>query len=100
MVDIEVKAKRDNALLGRTEVEFVLHHPGETTPKRDQVREIVAKNLKGKKENVIVERLESEYGRAASRGYAKLYASAEAAKAVEPEHLLIRNGLAQKKKEE
>lgn len=96
-MEMEIKRKTDNKLLKRTEVEFVLHHAKGATPKRDEVRDLVAKQLRGKKENVVVDSMESEYGRAATRGYAKLYESAEQAKKLEPNHILVRNKLAEKK---
>lgn len=98
-MDIETVRKQDNPLLKRTELEFVVHHLGENTPTRDKVRELVASTLKGKKENVVVDRLNSEFGRASTKGYAKLYENADAAKAAEPEHLLVRNGIVKKKEE-
>ena len=49
------------------------------------------------KERVIVSDMESEYGKGASKGYAKVYGSTESAKKHEREHLLVRNGLAEKK---
>ena len=98
-MDIEILEKLDNPLLKRVELRFVLHHVGEKTPDREAVRERIAKELNGKKENVIVDTLESEYGRGATKGFAKLYESADAAKAVEREHLLIRNGLVQPKED-
>lgn len=92
-MQMETKNKRENPLLKRVELEFVLHHPGETTPTRDAVRGVVADALGGSKDNVIVDRLNTEYGRSSTKGYAKLYETKDAALETEPKHLLARNGL-------
>ncbi|MDX1611593.1 MAG: 30S ribosomal protein S24e [Candidatus Thermoplasmatota archaeon] len=92
-MQFEIKDQRENPLLKRQEVEFLLHHPGENTPSREQVREMVASHLNGKKNNVVVDHLKSEFGRATTAGYAKLYESQEAAKNAEPKHLLVRNNI-------
>lgn len=92
-MQIEIKAQRENPTLDRQEVEFVLHHPGEPTPQRSQVQELVASKTGGDASNVIVDNMKSEFGRGATQGYAKVYETKEAALHAEPEHLLIRNGL-------
>lgn len=92
-MQIEIKAQRENPTLDREEVEFVLHHPGEPTPKRSQVQELVASRTGGDASNVIIDNMKSEFGRGATQGYAKVYETKDAALHAEPEHLLIRNGL-------
>ncbi len=92
-MQIEIKTQRENPTLARQEVEFVLHHPGEPTPKRSQVQELVASKAGGQASNVIVDSMKSEFGRGTTKGYAKVYETKEAALEVEPEHLLVRNGL-------
>ncbi len=92
-MDIEEKAQRENPLMNRIEVEFVLHHPGEKTPERDSVRNLIADYIGGDPESTIIDRLESEFGRASTRGYAKIYESAEEARRIESQYLLERNNL-------
>ena len=93
--------RRENALFDRTEVYFTAAHPTEGTPNRADLRKALsgALNAKGV---VVLDWARSEFGRTATRGYAKVYKSKEAALALEPQPILIRNGLAQKavKKEE
>lgn len=92
-MEIEEKAKRENRLLRRTELEFVLHHPGEKTPERDSVRALIADYVGGEAESTIIDSLDSEFGRATTQGYAKVYETKDAARSVESEHMLVRNGL-------
>lgn len=96
MADIEVVSKRENQLLKRTEVTFRVTHPKEKTPQRGAVRDKIAAAVGGKKEGVIISYMRSRYGQPLSQGYAKVYESADAAKKMEPKHILIRHGLAEK----
>lgn len=98
MADLEIVQKRENVLLKRTEVTFRLTHSKEKTPQRDAVRDKLAAQVGGKKEGVIVDWLRSRFGSPVTMGYAKIYESADAAKKLEPPFLLIRHGLAEKKK--
>jgi small subunit ribosomal protein S24e len=93
MVDIEIVEKRDNPLLERTEVRFQATHPREATPPRDAMRALLAKALKKGKEVVVIDGMKSEFGRYVTTGYAKVYASKEAALRVERAHVLRRNAI-------
>ena len=95
-MEVEVVSKDENQLLERTEVKFRASHANEGTPQREAVREKLASMLKVPKERVVVDSMESEFGRMATVGYAKVYKSKEAAMKYEREHILIRNKLKQK----
>ena len=90
-MDIQIRENKENALLDRREIAFSLRHDGETTPSRVQVRQLIASQIGTKTENVVVESMESEYGRGASRGTARAYKSADAVRATERVHFLKRN---------
>jgi len=96
-MEITVDGKRENLLLNRVEVDFTVAHVAEPTPKRDQVREELAKQLKVTKDRVVVDHMESSFGKGESAGYAKIYKSKEEAVKLESDYVLVRNGLAQKK---
>ena len=100
MVNLEIVQKKENALLKRTEVTFRVTHPKEKTPQRGAVRDKLAASVTGKKEGIVIDYMRSRFGSATTVGYAKVYESAEAAKKMEPLHVLVRNGLAEKKKKE
>jgi small subunit ribosomal protein S24e len=93
-MNLETENLRENPLMNRVELEFVIHHPGEETPQRDSVRALAADQAGGKKANTVIDHLDSEYGRATTRGYAKVYESQEAVKRVETDHMLERNDIA------
>jgi small subunit ribosomal protein S24e len=101
-MDIEITEKKQNPLLSRWEVRFVVHHTNEKTPTRDQIREKLAGNLNSKKGLVVVDHMNSAFGRSLTKGYARVYESPEVLGNTEPAHLLKRNKLEElkpKKKE-
>ena len=99
-MELEIVAKRDNPLLKRTEVRFRVTHPSEPSPQRGALRDQLAKALHATRDIVIVDFSRSEFGRSASRGYAKVYKSKEDALRVERKHILVRNGLLEAEKKE
>ena len=94
---IEIKKQKSNPLLKRNEVYFQVNHAGEGTPKRNAVAEEIAKMLKSKKDSVVIDDFQSNYGIGISQGYAKVYDSKEAALEFESEYLLVRNGIEKEK---
>lgn len=94
---VQIESKKENALLQRTEVRFSAEHNAEPTPTRDAVRTAIASALGASKERVIIDNMETEYGKGLSIGYAKVYESDESLKKTESRHMLVRHGLAEKK---
>lgn len=92
-MDIELSEKKQNPLLGRVEVRFAVHHPGEKTPTRDQIREKLAAQLNSKKGLIVVDSMKSAYGKGATKGYARVYEANEQLAKNEPHYLLKRNKL-------
>ncbi|HXQ94805.1 MAG TPA: 30S ribosomal protein S24e [Thermoplasmata archaeon] len=96
-MDLKIIEERPNPLLKRTEYRFEIGHDTASTPNRDSVRTELAKALKVPKDRVIIERMHAKYGVAKSVGEAATYQTKEAVDAVVREHILIRNGLREKK---
>lgn len=94
---VEIASKKENPLLERTELSFSAEHAGKPTPNRDEVRAAIASALSVPKERVIVDSMDTEYGKGMSMGYAKVYDTQEAVMKGESRHLLVRNKLAEKK---
>ena len=90
-MELEIVSKKDNPLLDRTELEVLAHHTGKPTPTRDEVREHVAAAMKAKKDVVMVDHMESTFGKGVTRGYVKVYKTKEAAMAIEREPIKKRN---------
>jgi small subunit ribosomal protein S24e len=87
----------ENKLMDRVEVRYKVEHTGEPTPNRDAMRTALSSSLGVAKDRVVVSDMDSEYGKGASDGYAKVYASVDSAKKHDKNYALVRNGLAQKK---
>lgn len=94
---IEIESKKPNALMERTEVSFKADHRGEGSPKRADVKAKLAEALAVSKDKVVIDHMETEFGKGVSAGYAKVYSSEESAKKYEKQYLQARNGLAEKK---
>ena len=98
MMEVEILEKKDNTLLKRTEIEFKIGHPKSTTPKRNEVRDLVATELGAKKESVVIDNLKSTFGKPVTYGYAKVYKSVEDARTIESVHIQKRNHIYVEKK--
>ena len=94
---IEITERRNNTLLNRTDVYFTIDHPNEKTPARGVVRDELADLLNSKKDNVIVETIDTTFGIQKSNGYAKVYSSQKAAEELERKHILKRHKITAKK---
>ncbi len=95
-MEIRVLDQKTNPLLKRQEIRFEVTHATAATPQRDAVRGELAKLLKAPKDRVVVERMHARFGTAVTLGSANIYDSADAAKAISREHILVRNGLKEK----
>ena len=97
-MEIEINEKKNNPFLNRTEVHFTIIHENQKTPNRDVVRSELADSLNAKKENIIIERLDSGFGIQKTKGYAKIYSSRKHAENLEYKYILKRNELKGKQK--
>ncbi len=96
-MEIEIDSKKNNPLLNRTEVHFTIQHEGEKTPNREIIRSELAEKLNAKKENIIINDIQSSSGIQKSIGYAKIYPSVKKAEEMERKHILKRNKISGKK---
>lgn len=92
-MDIEINDKKQNPLLARWEVRFVVQHANEKTPSREQIREKLAAQLNAKKANVVVDSMNSVFGKGMTKGYARVYDAPDQLAKNEPHYLLKRNKL-------
>ncbi|MCD6522922.1 MAG: 30S ribosomal protein S24e [Candidatus Diapherotrites archaeon] len=95
-MNIEIKNERVNRLLNRTEIECIAEGYNVTPSREEIVKQIAAK--KGVSENqVLVDKIEQEYGTNRARVYVKVYESEKALQTTEPKYKIERH---KKKKEE
>jgi small subunit ribosomal protein S24e len=96
-LELKVLEERKNPLLKRTEYRFEVAHPGAATPKRDEVRQALANAAHVPKDRVVIERMGAKFGTARSEGAGAAYETKEALDVTVREHILVRNGLREKK---
>ncbi|MCD6235997.1 MAG: 30S ribosomal protein S24e [Thaumarchaeota archaeon] len=89
---LEVKDERKNPLLSRHELDALIIYDS-ATPKRDEVRKLVAEKYGVEVERVIVEKMESLFGTKTARAHIHIYDTVEDAKKYERKHILKRHGL-------
>jgi len=102
-MEIEITDKKNNQLLKRTEVHFIIKHENQGTPNKAIMRNELAEALNAKKDQIIIDRVESSFGIQETKGYAKVYSSRKEAEDIERKHILKRNKVSEskpKKKEE
>ncbi len=88
---MEIIERKENPLLNRVEINFVLKHDGKSTPSRKDMREQVASLEPGSSwENVVVKDIQTSYGQAKTTGLGLIYANAESM-SVEPAYVLERH---------
>ena len=90
-MELEITENNDNPLLNRQEVQIVIKHESDATPKRNQVIKNLSEQLKAKKELIIIDHLKNKYGKTETEGYAKVYANKETMNLVETKPSLDRH---------
>lgn len=98
-MEIEITEKKNNPFFKRTEVHFIISHENQGTPNQAIIRNELASELNAKKENIIIESIDSSFGIQQTKGYAKVYSSRKEAESIERKHLLKRNRAQEKKPE-
>jgi small subunit ribosomal protein S24e len=90
-MDVKVLSSRENKVMGRKELEFVV--VSESSPRSDEVRAELCKSNGISPELMVVVRIDSQYGSRTSRGIAHAYETKEALMRFESKHILKRLGL-------
>ena len=88
-MDIKITSERDNALLERREVEFVVSYE-KTAPPRTEVTAKLAAKLNAKDDLVVVERIKTQFGHRQLQGRAKVYRDPAHLQAVEYDYIFQR----------
>ena len=92
----KIESHKKNPLLKREEALVIMEHEGKATPKRADIIEEAAKALKADRGLVIVDKISSREGRAASSARVLVYNKKEDIPAVKSEKMLKRMGLLKK----
>lgn len=87
----QVMNERVNPLLGRREIEFIVHHKNAGTPSRYSIREYFSLNFNIPLEQVYVYSIDTRFGCGISRGIVHIYDTNDVAAKIVPTHIKIRN---------
>ena len=90
-MELEITENNSNPLLSRQEIQIVIKHESDATPKRNQVIKSLSDQLKAKKELIIIDHLKNKYGKTETQGYAKVYANKDAMNLIETKPSLDRH---------
>ena len=99
-MELEIAEKNDNPLLHRQEVQIVIRHENESTPRRSEVIQNLSDKMNAKKDLIIIDHLKNKYGKMESQGYAKIYKNIEALNRIETKPSIDRQKTAKKVKPE
>jgi ribosomal protein S24E len=89
-MQIEVIKEENNKLLNRKQLQLKIQYEA-ATPARKEVRDKVAADFKIEPERVIIDNMQTAFGKKEATAYVKIYESAETALQIEQEHILKRN---------
>ncbi|MFQ6051911.1 MAG: 30S ribosomal protein S24e [Candidatus Hydrothermarchaeota archaeon] len=99
-MEIQIIEEKDNPLLKRKEVRFKIIHEKGPTPKREEVLNKLSSLIRADKELLIIDSLNTQFGKPVTEGYAKVYNSVERMKFVEPKHKIRKNTMEKEEREE
>ncbi len=89
--EIEIKEEKENKLLSRRELVLVISHGTNPIPSRDDLRKRISNFMNASKEQVIIDKINSEFGTDKTQVFTKVYSSKEDTIKYESEHSLKRN---------
>lgn len=73
MTEVEIEHEEKNDLLNRTEMKLRVTHDAESTPDRGTMTDEIASLANVSKDNIIVAKIETEYGKEESIVEARVY---------------------------
>lgn len=83
MVEVEIEHEKENELMNRREISLSVDHEGEETPARDTLTNEVANLVNASKGEIIIDKIEPEYGKGKSNVEVRVYDDKESAKKYE-----------------
>ena len=97
-MEIKIISDKENPLLHRREVKFIVEYEGATPSIKDVKMKLVAM-LNADKNMVIVDTLNQEFGKMESNGYAKIYNDEKMMNLIEKKSVLEKNKIEEEKEE-
>ena len=98
--NLKIIEEKDNKLIERKEIKFIVDHLGNPTPSRLEIRSKLSAILDANPETLFIIKTETEYGIGRTKGLAHLYDTLERAKAIESKYIIERHQPKKKEEEE
>ncbi len=89
--EIEIKEEKENKLLNRRELVFVISHGTNPIPSRGELKDRISNFLNASKDELVIDKINSEFGMDKTEVFAKVYNSKEDTLKYESAHSLKRN---------
>lgn len=86
MVEVEIEHEEENELMNRREMRLKVNHDGEATPTRASVTDEVANIANAKKGNIVIAKIDTEFGKEESIVQARVYDDEESLKKYDREY--------------
>jgi small subunit ribosomal protein S24e len=99
-MEVKLVSTKENPLLKRKEVDFIVEQDQGKTPARLEVKKAIAAKLETKEEMVFVKKMQTMTGTHTTVGKATAYETIEQVKLIEPEYIIKRNSPPEEPKEE
>lgn len=91
MVEVEIESEKENKLLNRRELTLIVSHQGEETPGREQLKDRVSNLVNSPKNTVIIDSINTMFGKEQSTVEARVYDDEESAVKYERKYQKERN---------
>ena len=88
-MDLKITDKKKNELMKRTEVTAEMHE--KTIPSKKDLREKLAAMMNTAPEKMVIFKVDSKFGSAKAKVYARVYETVEALKETEQKYMTVRN---------
>ncbi|MFP4000983.1 MAG: 30S ribosomal protein S24e [Thermoplasmata archaeon] len=77
MAEVEIEHEEENDLMNRREMTLKVAHEGEGTPTRESLTGEIASLANTSKENIVIDKVDTEYGKEESSVKARIYEDSE-----------------------
>ncbi len=91
MAEVEIEHEEDNRLMNRRELRLKVGHEGEGTPSRKELTNEVAGLVDASKDNIVIDKVDTEYGMEESIVEVRVYDDKESLEKYEREYFKERD---------
>ena len=91
MVEVEIESEKENKPMHRREMTLIVSHQGEPTPTRQQLKDRVSNLVNSSKDQLIIDSINTKFGKEESTVIARVYDDEESAAKYERKYQKERN---------